>query len=73
MPDLVCKKARVIVQKRQDGTTPSITSTTRTNVPGGRKFDTASQISKFSDRWDVHQLQKLLSLNPELSQVVSGA
>lgn len=70
----MCQKARIIVQKGHGGsTTPSVTSTTRTNAPGRGGFDTVSQLSasKFSDRTDIRQLQKLLSRNPELSQVVS--
>lgn len=68
----MCQKARVIVQ-RGGSTAYSETSGTRSHWRGGNRDDRsqATTTTKFEERFDIFQIQKLLARNPDLAQVVS--
>lgn len=75
MADLVCQKARLIVQRGEMSITPSETSGGRSGArpppPPSTSGRSEATSSRFAERVDIHQIQKLMSKNPEMSQVVS--
>lgn len=71
-PDLVCQKARLIVQ-RSDGSmvSPSETSGSRTKPPAPSTTGGFAPSTQFAERVNVQQVQQLLAKNEELASVVS--